>query len=280
MISISSIENKVCVVTGGCGILGNVFASGLLEAGAKVAILDYKKGRCEDCAQMLAQKAGASVYCVVANVLEKDSLIQAKQEINERFGPVDILINAAGGNSPSSTTADEFLNDESIKDLSRTFFGLDAQGFRDVFDLNILGTVLPTMVFAPDMINRNGSVVNISSMNSFRPLTRIPAYSAAKASVNNLTQWLAVHFAKSGIRVNAIAPGFFLTKQNEYLLIDKSTNSLTDRGNRIIKNTPMGKFGHPDDLTGTLYYLVSDMSSFITGVIIPVDGGFNAYSGV
>jgi NAD(P)-dependent dehydrogenase (short-subunit alcohol dehydrogenase family) len=275
-----TIKDKLCLITGGCGVLGNLFASGLLKAGAKVAILDYRQGRCEECAVNLAKNSGGSVYCVVANVLEKDSLLQAKEEINQNLGSIDVLINAAGGNSPLSTTLDEFIDESNINDLGRTFFGLDAEGFRSVMDLNLLGTVLPTMVFATDMINRNGSVVNISSMNSFRPLTRIPAYSAAKASVNNLTQWLAVHFAKSGIRVNAIAPGFFLTAQNEYLLIDKETNSLTPRGNKIISNTPFGRFGDPADLLGTLYYLVSDMSLFVTGVIIPVDGGFNAYSGV
>jgi NAD(P)-dependent dehydrogenase (short-subunit alcohol dehydrogenase family) len=276
-----TIKDKVCVITGGCGILGNLFASGLLEAGAKVAILDYKQGRCEECAVNLAKEAGnAAVYCAVANVLEKDSLIAAKEEINNALGKIDVLINAAGGNSPLSTTADEFLDENNLNDLSRTFFGLDPEGFRSVFDLNLLGTVLPTMVFATDMINRNGSVINISSMNSFRPLTRIPAYSAAKASVNNLTQWLAVHFAKTGIRVNAIAPGFFLTSQNEYLLINKETKTFTERGTKILNNTPLGRFGNPSDLMGTLYYLVSDMSLFVTGVIIPVDGGFNAYSGV
>jgi len=190
------------------------------------------------------------------------------------------LINAAGGNSPKSTTTDEFISEENINNLHKTFFGLEIEGFIDVFDLNLLGTILPTMVFAEDMLQSGGSIVNISSMNSFRPLTKIPAYSAAKASVNNITQWLAVHFAKMDIRVNAIAPGFFHTKQNEYLLFDNSTGELSERGKRIISSTPMNRFGTPDELIGTLLYLVSDMSKFVTGVIIPVDGGFNAYSGV
>ena len=279
-IDFSDIKNKVCIVTGGCGVFGNIFSSSLLKAGAKVAIIDYKKGRCEDCAQNLANKAGEPVLCVVADVLKKATLIEAKKEINETLGKINVLINAAGGNSPGATTKNEFLSEENIEDLSNSFFGLKIEGFRDVFDLNFLGTVLPTMIFAEDMIGRGGSIVNISSMNSFRPLTKIPAYSAAKASVNNLTQWLAVHFAKANIRVNAIAPGFFVTKQNEFLLLDEKTKELTNRGQKIIQNTPMGRFGEPKDLVGTLYYLVSDMSLFITGVVIPVDGGFSAYSGV
>lgn len=276
----SDIKNKVCVVTGGCGVFGNIFSASLLKAGAKVAIIDYKKGRCEDCAQNLAKKSGEPVLCVVANVLDKESLVEARKEINDQLGKIDVLINAAGGNSPNATTKEEFLSEENLTDLSSSFFGLKVEGFRDVFDLNFLGTVLPTMVFAEDMIGRGGSVINISSMNSFRPLTKIPAYSAAKASVNNLTQWLAVHFAKVNIRVNAIAPGFFVTKQNEFLLLDEKTKQLTQRGQKIIQNTPMGRFGGSKDLVGTLYYLVSDMSEFVTGVVIPVDGGFSAYSGV
>jgi len=276
----SDIKDKVCVVTGGCGVFGNIFSSSLLKAGAMVAIIDYKKGRCEDCAQNLAKKSGEPVLCVVADVLKKETLVEAKKNINKSLGKIDVLINAAGGNSPKSTTSEEFINEKNFKDLGKTFFGLEIEGFREVFDLNFLGTVLPTMVFAEDMIGRGGSIINISSMNSFRPLTKIPAYSAAKASVNNLTQWLAVHFAKANIRVNAIAPGFFVTKQNEFLLLDDQTKELTPRGQKIIQNTPMARFGESKDLVGTLYYLVSDMSAFVTGVIIPVDGGFNAYSGV
>ncbi len=274
------IKNKVCLITGGCGVFGNVFASGLINAGAKVAIMDYKKGRCDQCTQNLSQKAGAPVLCVVADVLDKEVMLKAKEEINKELGKVDVLINAAGGNSPKATTSDEFINKNNIGDLSKTFFGLDIEGFKNVFDLNFLGTVLPTMVFAEDMLNRGGSVINISSMNSLRPLTKIPAYSAAKASINNLTQWLAVHFAQTNIRVNAIAPGFFLTKQNEFLLLDEQTKELTERGNKIIRSTPMGRFGEPEELLGTLFYLISDMSKFVTGAVIPVDGGFNSYSGV
>lgn len=277
---IGDIKDKVCIITGGCGVFGNIFASGLTQAGAKIAILDYKQGRCDECAHRISREAGSPVLCVVANVLDKDTLLEAKELVNKEFGKVDVLINGAGGNSPTSTTAAEFVTDENLNDLSKTFFGLELDGFRSVFDLNFLGTVLPTMVFAEDMLQRGGSVVNISSMNSFRPLTKIPAYSAAKASVNNLTQWLAVHFAKTNIRVNAIAPGFFVTKQNEFLLIDEQTKDLTERGQKIIRNTPMERFGDPAELLGTLYYLISGMSKFVTGVVIPVDGGFSAYSGV
>ena len=279
-IDFSDINGKVCVLTGGCGVFGRVFGKAMVEAGAKLVIMDYKQGRCDECCMDIFKKKGDSVMCVIGNVLEKNSLVEAKKEINEKFGKIDILINAAGGNAPTATTKDEFISFENLNNLEKTFFGLDIEGFRSVFDLNFLGTVLPTMVFAEDMINRGGSIINISSMNSFRPLTKIPAYSAAKASINNLTQWLAVHFAKTNIRVNAIAPGFFLTKQNEFLLIDENTKELTPRGNKIIAQTPMGKFGKPEDLIGLLLYLSSDISKFVTGVIIPVDGGFSSYSGV
>lgn len=208
MNSLGDLTGKVCVLTGGCGVFGNVFATALLDAGAKLAIMDYKKGRCDQCAQNLAKKSGSPVLCVVANVLDKEGLIEAKKQVNEEFGKVDILINGAGGNAPTATTKNEFLTNENVDNLSASFFGLDIEGFRSVFDLNFLGTVLPSMVFAEDMINRGGSILNISSMNSFKPLTKIPAYSAAKASVNNFTEWLATHFAKVGVRVNAIAPGF------------------------------------------------------------------------
>jgi len=278
--SSQEIKDKVCVLTGGCGVFGRIFSVALINAGAKVAILDYKKGRCEDCALGRLQESGSPVLCVVANVLDKKSLMESKDQINTLFGKVDILINAAGGNAPTATTKEEFITDDNVKDLSKTFFGLDLEGFRSVFDLNFLGTVLPSMVFAEDMLQRGGSIINISSMNSFRPLTKIPAYSAAKSSVNNFTQWLAVHFAKVNVRVNAIAPGFFLTNQNRFLLTDEKTGELTARGHKILSGTPMGRFGEPEELLGTLLYLSSDVSKFVTGVVIPVDGGFSAYSGV
>jgi NAD(P)-dependent dehydrogenase (short-subunit alcohol dehydrogenase family) len=277
---LNCLKGKVCIVTGGCGVFGSVFSTTLLDAGAKVAIIDYRKGRCDECSKEIAKNEGAPVLCISGNVLDKQSLIDAKSQINKELGKVDILINGAGGNAPAATTGDEFISENNINDLSKTFFGLELEGFRSVFDLNFLGTMLPSMVFGEDMLNRGGSIINISSMNSFRPLTKIPAYSAAKASINNFTQWLAVHFAKVDVRVNAIAPGFFLTNQNRFLLKDEMTGALTARGEKIISGTPMGRFGQPEDLVGTLLFLVSDASKFITGVVIPVDGGFSAYSGV
>ncbi|MBI5809320.1 MAG: SDR family oxidoreductase [Ignavibacteriales bacterium] len=279
-ISFDDIKGKVIVIIGGCGVIGGVFTKALMLADAKVVILDYKKERCEKFADSLQAETNKKVFCAIGNILDKQSLIEAKKLINVKLGKVDVLINAAGGNSPKATTSVEEITKENSNDLSKTFFGLDIEGFKNVFDLNLYGTILPTMVFAEDMINRGGVVINISSMNAFRPLTKIPAYSAAKASINNLTEWMAVHFAKVNIRVNAIAPGFFLTKQNKFLLTDEKTGELTQRGHKIISSTPMGRFGEPEEILGTLFYLISNTSKFVTGVVIPVDGGFNAYSGV
>jgi NAD(P)-dependent dehydrogenase (short-subunit alcohol dehydrogenase family) len=190
-------------------------------------------------------------------------------------------VNGAGGNSPDATTKVEMMEESGSENHEDTFFGLKIEGFDRVFDLNFKGTLIPSMVFGTDMVNKkSGSIVNISSMNSFRPLTKIAAYSAAKAAVNNFTQWLAVHFARTGVRVNAIAPGFLLTNQNRFLLIDEKTGDATPRGKKITNGTPMGRYCLPEELTGTLLYLVSDLSGFVTGVVIPVDGGFSAYSGV
>lgn len=274
------IEGKVCVITGGGGVIGTTIALNLAKLGAKIAILDYKKDRCDNCAEILSQNAGTKVKCLVANVLDKDMLLRARKELNKDFGKIDVLVNAAGGNSPDATTKEEFMTPENFDKWEDNFFGLNLKGFRDVFNLNFIGTLLPTMVFAEDMLNRGGSVINISSMNSFRPLTKIPAYSVAKASVNNFTQWLSVHLAKVNVRVNAIAPGFILTNQNEFLLIDEDTGKLTERGEKIINSTPMGRFGEPEEMVGTILYLMSDLSRFVTGTVIPIDGGFSAYSGV
>jgi NAD(P)-dependent dehydrogenase (short-subunit alcohol dehydrogenase family) len=280
-ISFADLNGKVCAITGGAGIIGLSLSKGLASAGVKVAVLDLNRESAEKAAAEINANSDAKAIGVEADVLDKKSLEKAKTFVNSNLGKIDILINCAGGNSPKATTGYEFITKENVHETEKTFYGLDIEGFRKVFDLNFLGTVLPTMVLTTDMIEiGKGSVINISSMNAFRPLTKIPAYSAAKASINNLTEWLAVHFAKMNIRVNAIAPGFFLTNQNRFLMIDEKTGELTARGNKVISGTPMGKFGEPEDLTGALLYLVSDLSKFVTGVVIPVDGGFNAYSGV
>ncbi len=277
----SGLQNKVCVVTGGAGTLCSVIAESLSAESVKVAILDHNKERAVSTADSIHSRTGTETLGVEADVLNRGSLIDAKMLINEKLGNIDFLINGAGGNSPKATTKSEFVEPENIGNLDESFYGLDLDGFRDVFDLNFLGTVLPTMIFTIDMIKAGkGSVVNISSMNSFRPLLRIPAYSAAKASVNNFTQWMAVHLAKTGIRVNSIAPGFFLTRQNRFLLLDEKSGELTARGQKVLQNTPMARFGVPGDLTGSVLFFLSDASSFITGITLPVDGGFNAFSGV
>ena len=275
------IKGKVCVITGGGGVIGTALGKGLAAAGINLAIVDIQKTFADSVAETISKEYGTKAIGVEANVLDKNSLQLAQKEIHEKLGNIDFLINGAGGNSPKATTKNEWITGENVSDLSGSFFGLEVEGFKKVFDLNFLGTLLPTMVFAQEMIERKaGVILNISSMNSFHPLTKIPAYSAAKSSVNNFTEWLAVHFAKMNVRVNAIAPGFFLTNQNRFLLLDEKTIELTERGHKIINGTPMGKFGEPEDLIGTTLYLLSDLSKFVTGIVIPVDGGFNAYSGV
>jgi len=275
------LKGKTCIITGGGGVIGKALANAVAAVDCNVVILDLFKEAADKVAKDITSKYEVKCEGIAANVLDRLSLLKAKDEINARFGKFDFLINAAGGNHPTATTKKEFVDPEDLTNLQDSFFGLNLDGFRHVFDLNFMGTLLPTLVFAQDMVSaKSGAIINISSMNSFRPLTKIPAYSAAKASVNNFTEWLAVHFAKAGIRVNGIAPGFFITKQNKFLLVDEKTGDFTERGNKVITNTPMGKFGDPEDLQGTVLYLLSDLSKFITGVIIPVDGGFNAYSGV
>lgn len=280
-ISFNDLNGKVCVMTGGAGVLGVAMIKALASVGAKVAIADINKEVADKVAAEISAESGATIIGVEANVLDKPSLEKAKAEINEKLGEIDVLINGAGGNSPQATTKVEQMTEENIDKLEDTFYGLEMDGFDKVFALNFKGTLLPTMVFTKDMLkNRKGVVLNISSMNSYKPLTKIPAYSAAKASINNLTQWLAVHFAKVGIRVNAIAPGFFITNQNRFLVTDEKTGNFSPRGQKIVNNTPMGKFGEPEDLQGATLFLISDVSAFVTGVIIPVDGGYSAFGGV
>lgn len=278
-----NLKNRVAVITGGGGVLCSGFAKDLAKFGVKVAVLDLR----EDAAQKVVdeiKQAGGTALAVGCNVLEAASLEAAREKINAALGTCDILINGAGGNSPLGTTTKETLELKDIAEKAegiKTFFDLDPKGIEFVFNLNFLGTLLTTQCFAKDMVGKkNASILNISSMNSYRPLTKIPAYSAAKAAVSNFTQFMAVHFADVGIRVNAIAPGFFSTNQNKTLLFNED-GSLTPRSDKIISHTPLRRFGVPEDLTGALIFLCDEeYSGFITGIILPVDGGFSAYSGV
>lgn len=266
------LTGKVAVVTGGTGVLGAGMCQSLAQAGASVVILATTENKVNALADQL-NNAGHNTLGCVADVLDRGSLESAAEKALSRFGRVDILVNAAGGNRPQATTAPD-----------RAFFDLPEDALQWVFNLNFIGTLLPSQVFGRIMASAGqGSIINISSMASFQPLTRVLAYGSAKAAVNNFTQWLAVHLAQEynpAIRVNAIAPGFFLTEQNRFLLTDEASGSLTERGQKIIDHTPMRRFGQPDDLSGTLLWLASDASRFVTGIIVPVDGGFSAYSGV
>ncbi len=281
------LNGKVAVVTGGGGVLCSGFSKTLAAAGAKVAVCDLR----EEAAKAVADEINAAGGCAIGvamNVLDKASIQAAQKTIVDTLGPVDILLNGAGGNNPKGSTSRDNLTPEEVAELNengtiegvKTFFDLDPDGISFVFNLNFLGTLLPTQVFARDMASTGGTIINVSSMNSFRPLTRIPAYSGAKAAVSNFTQWLAVHFAPVGIRVNAIAPGFFLTEQNRNLLLNPD-GSLSARSEKILGHTPMNRFGTPEDLDGTLLWLADEkFSAFVNGIVVPVDGGFAAYSGV
>ena len=276
-------SNKVAVVTGGAGVLCAMFAKAVASCGAKVAILDLA----EDKAQLVSDEivaAGGEAIAVKTNVLEKESVEAAHQTVLSKFGKCNILINGAGGNNARATCDDEFFDRATLEAADKkSFFDLDPAGFDFVFGLNMKGTLLPTQAFAIDMLGStpsDGVILNISSMNAFTPLTKIPAYSAAKAAVSNFTQWLAVHFAKTGVRVNAIAPGFFSTQQNAALLWN-ADGTPTARTGKILRNTPMDRFGEPEELIGgMLFMLDSNASAFVTGVVLPIDGGFSAYSGV
>ena len=281
MTKFEELRNKVVVITGGGGVLCSVMAESLAAQGAKVAILDLKMEAAAAVAKRINDGGGIAAG-FEANVLDKESLRKAHEAIIEQLGPCDILINGAGGNHPKGTTSKTHLLQEDLKNGEelKTFFDLDNDSIQFVFNLNFIGTLLPTQTFARDMIGRAGcTIINISSMNAFRPLTKIPAYSGAKAAVSNFTQWLAVHFSKVDIKVNALAPGFFLTEQNRTLLTNDD-GELTERGNIILDHTPMGRFGTPEDLIGTLLWLCSDGSKFVTGVVVPIDGGFSSFSGI
>ncbi len=274
------IKGKVCIITGGAGVLGSSLAGALASSGVKTVIADIDKQAAVGLATEIEAKTGTKCIGIETDVLSKKSLTKLKQEVNSTFGPIDFLINGAGGNAPTATTDLEEITREAL-DLEKGFYGLETEGFEKVFALNFLGTLLPTMVLTKDMVkNHEGVVINISSMSAFKPLTKVAAYSAAKASVNNFTQWLAVHLGKTGVRVNAIAPGFFITQQNKFLVVDENTGEFTLRGQKIVDHTPMGKFGNPEDLHGPVLFLLSDLSRFITGIVLPVDGGYNAFGGV
>lgn len=274
-------KDKVVAVTGAGGVICSELCKALAAAGAKVAVLDLKLESAQRTADEIVQDGGvAKGYA--ANVLDKESLVKAHDEINRDLGLVDMLINGAGGNNARANTDKEYYSHGDIDDPElKSFFNLDPDGIQFVFNLNFLGTLLPSQVFAKDMLDREGcSILNISSMNAFTPLTKIPAYSGAKAAVSNFTKWLAVHFSKVGIRVNAIAPGFLATNQNRSLLFN-SDGTPTARTGKILAATPMGRFGEPEELVGATLFLLSEKaSSFITGVVLPIDGGFSSYAGV
>ncbi len=265
-------SGRTVVITGGAGVLGGEMACALIGVNANVVILDRDPALADLVVKRFEQTKGRFLV-VKGNVLERTSLEEAAEEIVGHFGRIDCLINGAGGNNPKATTNPE-----------QGFFDLPADAIKFVSELNLLGTILPSQVFGKYMVaQKEGIILNISSMNAFRPLTRIPAYSAAKAAVSNFTQWLAVHMAQeysADIRVNAIAPGFFLTDQNRFLLTDKETGKQTARGKKILDHTPMGRYGCPEDLLGAVLWLLSPMSKFVTGIVVPIDGGFSAYSGV
>lgn len=276
----ANLEGKVAVVTGGAGVLCKEFAKALAVCGAKVAVAGRTLSKVEDVAAEIREMGGEAIG-VQMNVTDKESVRTAHEEVLAKLGKCDILINGAGGNHPRATTDNEYFEMEDLDKETKTFFDLDEEDVEFVFNLNFIGTLLPTQEFAKDMIGREGcNIINVSSMNAFTPLTKIPAYSGAKAAISNFTQWLAVHFSHTGIRVNAIAPGFFSTAQNAKLLWNED-GTPTARTNKILNATPMGRFGKPEELLGALMFLVDEKAaSFVTGIVIPVDGGFSAYSGV
>ncbi|QGG52035.1 SDR family oxidoreductase [Lysinibacillus pakistanensis] len=271
-----ALQNKVAVVTGGSGVLCSEMAKELAQQGMRVAILNRTAQKGEAVVQSIKENGGEAINFSV-DVLNKESLIAARQLILQQYGQIDVLINGAGGNHPDAITADEVYKEEST---TPNFFELTPNGFESVFSNNFTGTFLASQVFGEALLKTKGTIINISSMSSYAPMTKVPAYSAAKAAINNFTQWMAVHFAEAGLRVNAIAPGFFITEQNRHLLLTED-GSLTARSEKIITATPQKRFGKPQDLLGTLLFLADDTySAFVTGVTIPVDGGFMAYAGV
>ena len=276
----TDLSGKVAVVTGAGGVLCSEFAKVLARAGAKVALLNRTQEKAQKVADAIKAEGGTAI-AYGCNVLDREQTSAVAEQVLRDLGPCDILINGAGGNNPKATTDKEYYEDGDIDGDTKSFFDLDEEGVESVFNLNFLGTLIPTQAFARQMLGREGcSILNISSMNAFTPLTKIPAYSGAKAAVTNFTQWLAVHFSKQGIRVNAIAPGFFSTAQNAKLLWNDD-GTPTARTGKILAVTPMGRFGESKELSGALLFLLNnEAASFVTGVTIPIDGGFSAYSGV
>ena len=269
------LNGKVAVVTGAGGVLMSEFAKALAACGAKVALLDINA----EAAEAIASAIGENALAIPTNCLDKGEIAKAAEIIHAKWGKVNFLINGAGGNNPRATCDNEYMTPDLSEEV-KSFFDLEEDGLRFVFDLNITSAFLVTQVFAADMVETGGNIINISSMNAYHPLTKIPAYSAAKAGISNFTEWLAVHFAPCGIRCNAIAPGFFVTNQNRALLF-REDGTPTPRTGKILAATPMNRFGDVSDLFGTLLWLSSDEASgFVTGITVPVDGGFNAYSGV
>ncbi len=275
-----NLSGKVAVITGGAGVLCREFAKALAQCGAKVAILNRTLSKAEDLAHEICQ-SGYEAAAFQVDVTDAASVEAAHEAVLAKYGKCDILINGAGGNHPKATTDQEYFDAQGMDAGVKTFFDLQDSDMEFVFNLNFIGTLLPTQAFAKDMLGRKGcTILNISSMNAYTPLTKIPAYSGAKAAISNFTQWLAVHFSKEGIRVNAIAPGFFSTEQNKKLLWNED-GTPTARSGKILAATPMGRFGKPEELLGALLFLVDERAaSFVTGIVIPVDGGFSAYSGV
>lgn len=273
------LAGRVAAITGAGGELGSCMARALGEIGVRVAVLDIDGDKAEEAAASV-REAGGRALALRCDVLDEAAIHECRRRIEEEWGPPDILINGAGGNHPAGSTDREFLEDGDVDDPDiKTIFRLETDGFSRVFDLNFLGTFLPTRVFSEAMARRgSGAVLNISSMNAFTPLTKIPAYAAAKAAVSNFTQWLAVHFAHRGIRVNAIAPGFLMTEQLRFLHIDQETGDLTPRAQQVIAHTPMGRYGRPEELLGAVVWLLSDAARFVTGVVVPIDGGFSSYA--
>ena len=274
-----SVRDRVAVVTGGGGALCGEMAQSLGQLGARVAVLDLKLEAASARADQIRAEGGiAEPIC--CNVLEEEDLRRAGDRVGDLWGPTDILINGAGGNYPRGSTSTEFLEKSDVgRSDAGTFFDLGLDGFRATFDLNFIGTFLPTKVFSAGMVRRGvGSIINIASLNAVTPLTKIPAYSAAKAAVANFTRWLAVHFARTGVRVNALVPGFFMTEQLKFLHVDRTTGDFTPRARMAIGHTPMGRYGLPEDLVGAVIWLASDASSFVTGTLVTIDGGFTAYS--